>query len=204
MPLQSKSAFVIIRATQGSYIGNTTASQAVKAGSTPVPCSKKASTPLWGACLFLWEGSRTTQVQHPGGVLLPPVRKLVATSSTRLPYPAPKQRDSHRGVFLLSAGREQSPSQKSKIFASPAGPAPPLPATRTFPPLTGESALCTRGPLIKKEHTPVGVCFFCYMRVSSLTEWAVPPLNSMKLPLPWAASSDISSASKVKSLRTLG
>ena len=26
--------------TQGSYIGNTTASQAVKAGSTPVPCSK--------------------------------------------------------------------------------------------------------------------------------------------------------------------
>ena len=26
---------------QGSYIGNTTASQAVKAGSTPVPCSKK-------------------------------------------------------------------------------------------------------------------------------------------------------------------
>ena len=26
---------------QGSYIGNTTASQAVKAGSTPVPCSNK-------------------------------------------------------------------------------------------------------------------------------------------------------------------
>ena len=26
---------------QGSYIGNTTASQAVKAGSTPVPCSRK-------------------------------------------------------------------------------------------------------------------------------------------------------------------
>ena len=28
---------------QGSYIGNTTASQAVKAGSTPVPCSKMRS-----------------------------------------------------------------------------------------------------------------------------------------------------------------
>ena len=28
-------------ALQGSYIGNTTASQAVKAGSIPVPCSKK-------------------------------------------------------------------------------------------------------------------------------------------------------------------
>ena len=26
---------------QGSYIGNTTASQAVKAGSIPVPCSNK-------------------------------------------------------------------------------------------------------------------------------------------------------------------
>ena len=29
---------------QGSYIGNTTASQAVKAGSIPVPCSKKEVT----------------------------------------------------------------------------------------------------------------------------------------------------------------
>ena len=30
--------------TQDSYIGNTTASQAVKAGSTPVSCSKKEVT----------------------------------------------------------------------------------------------------------------------------------------------------------------
>ena len=29
---------------------------------------------------------------------------------------------------------------------SPAGPAPPLSALRTFPPLPGESALYTRGP----------------------------------------------------------
>ena len=29
---------------QGSYIGNTTASQAVKAGSTPVPCSNKKAS----------------------------------------------------------------------------------------------------------------------------------------------------------------
>ena len=29
---------------QGSYIGNTTASQAVKAGSTPVPCSNKKNS----------------------------------------------------------------------------------------------------------------------------------------------------------------
>ena len=29
---------------------------------------------------------------------------------------------------------------------SPAGPAPPLSASRTFPPVAGESALYTRGP----------------------------------------------------------
>ncbi len=40
---------------QGSYIGNTTASQAVKAGSIPVPCSKKARQAF--ACLaFLSQG----------------------------------------------------------------------------------------------------------------------------------------------------
>ena len=46
---------------QGSYIGNTTASQAVKAGSTPVSCSKSKSTPQ-GCFLFLdGEESRTDQ-----------------------------------------------------------------------------------------------------------------------------------------------
>ena len=46
--------------TQDSYIGNTTASQAVKAGSTPVSCSKRKSTPP-GCFSFLCggEGSRT-------------------------------------------------------------------------------------------------------------------------------------------------
>ena len=42
----------IIAPMQGSYIGNTTASQAVKAGSTPVPCSKTKGTPL--GCLLSW------------------------------------------------------------------------------------------------------------------------------------------------------
>ena len=37
---------------QGSYIGNTTASQAVKAGSIPVPCSKEGHTPV--GCVFLF------------------------------------------------------------------------------------------------------------------------------------------------------
>ena len=34
-------AIIPIQLMQGSYIGNTTASQAVKAGSIPVPCSTK-------------------------------------------------------------------------------------------------------------------------------------------------------------------
>ena len=36
----------IISKTQGSYIGNTTASQAVKAGSIPVPCSIRKDHPM--------------------------------------------------------------------------------------------------------------------------------------------------------------
>ena len=47
MLLHFPKPFAIITPTQGSYIGNTTASQAVKAGSTPVPCSKK-ETPFVG------------------------------------------------------------------------------------------------------------------------------------------------------------
>ena len=44
--------FAIIQPqTQDSYIGNTTASHAVKAGSTPVSCSKKEGT-HWGAFFF--------------------------------------------------------------------------------------------------------------------------------------------------------
>ena len=44
--------------TQGSYIGNTTASQAVKAGSIPVPCSIKEKTPRRGVFSFIreWKG----------------------------------------------------------------------------------------------------------------------------------------------------
>ena len=38
--------------SQGWYIGITAASQAVKAGSTPVPCSKKKHHPS-GWCFFL-------------------------------------------------------------------------------------------------------------------------------------------------------
>ena len=42
-------------AMQGSYIGNTTASQAVKAGSTPVPCSTKKTTFVYQANVVFFE-----------------------------------------------------------------------------------------------------------------------------------------------------
>ncbi len=51
--------FAIIPKTQGSYIGNTTASQAVKAGSIPVPCSISNSHPMGGYCLWYCKGNRT-------------------------------------------------------------------------------------------------------------------------------------------------
>ena len=38
--------------SQGWYIGITAASQAVKAGSTPVPCSKKERHTVWCVSLF--------------------------------------------------------------------------------------------------------------------------------------------------------
>ena len=41
---------------QDSYIGNTTASQAVKAGSTPVSCSKRKHHPAGG--VFVWHRRR--------------------------------------------------------------------------------------------------------------------------------------------------
>ena len=43
-----KGSAIIPSQTQDSYIGNTTASQAVKAGSTPVSCSKKKRPPVGG------------------------------------------------------------------------------------------------------------------------------------------------------------
>ncbi len=55
--------------TQGSYIGNTTASQAVKAGSIPVPCSKKGST-LLGASFFAGSGIEPISMRQPGGLSL--------------------------------------------------------------------------------------------------------------------------------------
>ena len=39
---------------QGSYIGNTTASQAVKAGSIPVPCSRKEPPFVYGQKVVLF------------------------------------------------------------------------------------------------------------------------------------------------------
>ncbi len=47
----------IIWATQDSYIGNTTASQAVKAGSTPVSCSIKSRSAIGRAVLLTVNGA---------------------------------------------------------------------------------------------------------------------------------------------------
>ena len=43
---------------QDSYIGNTTASQAVKAGSTPVSCSKKEVTFVYQKLLLFYPSRR--------------------------------------------------------------------------------------------------------------------------------------------------
>ena len=50
---------------QGSYIGNTTASQAVKAGSTPVPCSRKEPTFVYDKCGFFSTKSVLTDGINP-------------------------------------------------------------------------------------------------------------------------------------------
>ena len=79
---------------QGSYIGNTTASQAVKAGSIPVPCSKKGTTSHEVVPFLEWEWSRT----HLNATLLWTVAcrwlgsgntSIFATgeNANRLPYP---------------------------------------------------------------------------------------------------------------------
>ena len=94
--------------SQGSYIGNTTASQAVKAGSIPVPCSKKKDTPL-GCSSFFCDGNRT----DGSGTVRWTVPATSANTggyhnfrqsenANRFPYPAPKRRTPHRGVLLFS------------------------------------------------------------------------------------------------------
>ena len=53
---------VIIIETQGSYIGNTTASQAVKAGSTPVSCSTKETS-------FVYQDKRGFSLHEYSGIV---------------------------------------------------------------------------------------------------------------------------------------
>ena len=64
---------------QGWYIGITAASQAVKAGSTPVPCSKKKDTP--GGCLSFWSSTFAPQKWSPAG------GRLNASGGTRQRFP---------------------------------------------------------------------------------------------------------------------
>ena len=85
--------------TQDSYIGNTTASQAVKAGSTPVSCSMKKA-PLTGCFFYGAEaGGEPIECGCPVGIRLPPV------STVATPY-AP-----HRGAAIDSRILLQKHSQ---------------------------------------------------------------------------------------------
>ena len=118
-PLQNGNAFAIIPSTQGSYIGNTTASQAVKAGSTPVPCSKDKDTTHPVVSLSFYTGRESnwecnspvdccrTQCAH--WVLLLHIDSL---------YPAPKKNTPHRGVsfFLCCTGVELEMQHLSGVF----------------------------------------------------------------------------------------
>ena len=67
--LQFPNSSVIIAAMQGSYIGNTTASQAVKAGSIPVPCSKNLSFPAGNGRFFFCEICKSTGAVMTGTAL---------------------------------------------------------------------------------------------------------------------------------------
>ena len=64
---------------QGWYIGITAASQAVKAGSTPVPCSKKKNHPLGG--FSFWSSTFAPQKWSPAG------GRLNASGGTRQRFP---------------------------------------------------------------------------------------------------------------------
>ena len=74
--------------------------------------------------------------------------KMPGTATGRLWGAAAPVGDFGCGVGI---GRFLSPSQKSKIFDSPAGPAPLLSALRTFSPLTGKSALVRGGLWVRCE-----------------------------------------------------
>ena len=84
---------------QDSYIGNTTASQAVKAGSTPVSCSKQKHHPAGG--VFVWHrrrresnplqcGSPVDCRRMPAG--RHPLLYFSKKNVNRLPYPAPAKK----------------------------------------------------------------------------------------------------------------
>ena len=64
---------IILSHLQDSYIGNTTASQAVKAGSTPVSCSKKR--PPSGRSFLFGAGYKRSRKDGPGGLFVEEERR---------------------------------------------------------------------------------------------------------------------------------
>ena len=101
---------------QGWYIGITAASQAVKAGSTPVPCSKKKDTRtgvfLFGAALLLRKSGRLragdgTRVGEPvkGSPLTLPLPCDVRECRQQNLWAIPKRKTSLWVVFLFGMPR---------------------------------------------------------------------------------------------------
>ena len=98
----------VVNPTQGSYIGNTTASQAVKAGSIPVPCSKKKDTPT-GCSSFFCDGNRT----DGSGT----VRWTVpATSANTGGYLNFRQRRKCKSIPVPCSKKEDTPPGCSSFF----------------------------------------------------------------------------------------
>ena len=103
---------------QDSYIGNTTASQAVKAGSTPVSCSKRKDTPP-GCLFFLVKAAGVEPIQCGAGERRRRGLDRAALKNNRLPYPAPKRSLSGCHIILITVlfclAHQQKSTQKGDL-----------------------------------------------------------------------------------------
>ena len=104
--------FGIMTPMQDSYIGNTTASQAVKAGSTPVSCSKKKTPPCGVFSFWKSRGSRTYSSGTVRWTVPAPSSRTGCYHNSFLRMRKRMQIDSRirrtplRGVFFLDKGVE--------------------------------------------------------------------------------------------------
>ena len=113
---------------QDSYIGNTTASQAVKAGSTPVSCSKKKTPPCGVFSFWKSRGSRTYSSGTVRWTVPAPSSRTGCYHNSFLRMRKRMQIDSRirrtplRGVFFLDKAEGVEPLSKnvnSNLSVSP-------------------------------------------------------------------------------------